>query len=101
MNDYAVVKVKDKQYIVSKGDEIVVPGTAEEKEEIRVLLIVQGQDVLIGKPYLEKKSPKFKVVAKNVKGKKIEVFKYKSKSRYRKKMGFRSVSTKLHISDLG
>ncbi|SRR4030042_6462095 len=100
MNDYAIIKVKGRQYKVSKGDEILVPGSCDEKVEVKLLLRVKEGRVYIGKPFINEASLKFKVVTENIKGKKIDVIKYKAKSRYRKKAGFRSLSTKLLLEKL-
>lgn len=101
MNNYAVIKINKEQYKVSEGDEILVPGTLSEKPEIDFILRVKDGKVVIGKPNIEKLSLKFKVIGENVKGEKINVLKYKAKSRYRKRIGFRSVSTKILIEKIG
>ena len=100
MKDYAVIRIKGNQYKVSPGDEILVAGDADEKVKADVLLLVKNGKVVIGKPSISGHSLKFKKVADKVKGEKIEVFKYKAKSRYRKKMGFRSISTKLLVEEI-
>lgn len=101
MKDYAVIKIRGKQYKISTGDEILVSGTCDEKEKTDVLLAVKDGKVTIGKPVIDDSVVKYKVVEEKVKGEKVEVFKYKAKSRYRKKMGFRSVSTKLLVEKIG
>ncbi len=102
MKDYAVVKIRGKQYKVSQGDEILVPGI-EGKEILSnfdVLLKVKNGSVVIGKPYLKSDTLKMKVLSEGVRGDKITVFKYKAKSRYRKKIGFREIFTKLLIESI-
>ena len=65
----------------------------------RVLLIADGDRVTVGTPTIDGA----KVIATsqgNGKGKKIIVFKYKSKVRYRKKTGHRQLHTRLTIDKI-
>ena len=65
----------------------------------RVLLIANGDKVVVGTPTIEGA----KVVATskgNGKGKKVVVLKYKPKVRYRKKTGHRQLHTKLTIDKI-
>ena len=65
----------------------------------RVLLITEGDTVTVGTPTIEGA----KVVATSQgegKGKKIIVFKYKPKVRYRKKTGHRQLYTRLTIDKI-
>lgn len=100
MKNYAVIRINGRQYKVSENDEILVPGKYDEKSDAEVLLRVKDNNVLLGKPVIDKLSFKLKLIEDNIKGKKIDVLKYKAKSRYRKKIGFRSVSSKLQVEKL-
>ncbi|KKQ50772.1 MAG: 50S ribosomal protein L21 [Candidatus Woesebacteria bacterium GW2011_GWB1_38_5] len=98
MVKYAVIKIKGKQYRVSEGDKIVVDRAKDELNE-NTLLLRDDEKLMIGKPYLDK----VKVVLSKIKdfrGKKIEVFKYKAKSRYRKHSGFRAELTELSVEKI-
>lgn len=62
----------------------------------KVLLTVDGDNVKIGRPFVEGA----KVVAKSegeIRGKKITILKYKSKTRQRKKKGHRQTYTLVSI----
>lgn len=62
----------------------------------RVLVLGDGEDVTVGTPIVEGA----KVVAKSLgeqKDDKIIIFRYKNKSRYRKKTGHRQTHTRLEI----
>ena len=75
----------------------VEPGSTVELD--RVLLVADGEKVVLGRPLVEKA----KVVAKALgedKGDKIIVFKYKPKVRYRKKTGHRQTYTTLAIEQI-
>ena len=65
----------------------------------RVLLIANGDKVTVGTPTIDRA----KVIATSQgegKAKKIIVFKYKSKVRYRKKTGHRQLYTRLSIDEI-
>ena len=94
--DYAVIKIKGEQFIVSKGDTILVPYT-KEKVKAEVLFFSSKGKVTIGKPVLSDKKVKLSVVSQKEKGKKINGLKYKAKSRYRKRFGFRHTYTKVSV----
>ncbi len=65
----------------------------------RVLLIANGDNVTVGTPTIDRA----KVIATSKgegKAKKIIVFKYKPKVRYRKKTGHRQLYTRLSIDEI-
>lgn len=75
----------------------VDPGSAVELDQ--VLAVVDGERVMVGQPTVAGA----KVVAQvlgEVKGPKIVVFKYKPKTRYRKKTGHRQRYTRLTIKSI-
>jgi large subunit ribosomal protein L21 len=78
-------------------DSMSVEGDTVELE--RVYLVADGDNVSVGKPTVEGA----KVIADIVdegKGKKILVFKYKPKVRYRRKKGHRQPYTRLAIKEI-
>ncbi|MBI2954690.1 MAG: 50S ribosomal protein L21 [Chloroflexi bacterium] len=100
---YAVVETGGKQYKVTKGQVIDVerleaePGRTIELD--RVLLVSMDDKTDVGNPTV----PEAKVIARVVgeeKGDKIIVFKYKPKTRYRRKTGHRQTYTRLAIEDI-
>ena len=100
MDIYAVIETGGKQYKVSPGQTVeverlgVAEGSAVELD--RVLLIADGEKVTTGTPTVDGA----RVVATSQgegRGKKVIVFKYKSKMRYRKKTGHRQPYTRLTI----
>ena len=100
---YALIKTGGKQYKVTEGQVIEVE-LLESKDSSfvfeEVLLVVDGDDVKIGTPTVEGMKVYADVVG-DIKGDKIEVFKYKSKSRYRKHTGHRQKYTQLKINGIG
>ena len=100
---YAVVDFQGHQYQVAEGQEIVVD-RLEEKEGARVkidsvLLLVNGDDILIGDPLIDGAKVTAKVL-EHFKGEKVRVAKYRAKSRYRRVRGFRPQLTRLKIEKI-
>jgi len=97
-NDFAVIKTGGKQYLVSKGDEILVDRINEKKGKKLNLetLLKSGKTIKIGSPTLKTGVVKAEII-EEIKDKKLVIFKYKAKKRYRKKTGFRPKKTKIKI----
>ncbi len=100
---YAIVRIGGKQYQAEIGKTIVVeklPYSVGEKVEFNeVLLISDGPQTKVGQPLVEGASVKAQVV-EQFKGKKIIVFKYKPKIRYRRKQGHRQQYTRLLVENI-
>ena len=97
--DYAVVRIKGHQYKVSEGQEILVDRIGDAKLEADILLVSKACKVKIGKPVIKDAKVTIKVLGEE-KGEKIDVYKYKSKSRYRRHTGFRPQLTRLLIQKI-
>jgi len=100
MAKYAVISLNGRQYKVSEGEEILVDLITGSKAEANTLLLVDGDKVSVGKPELKDAKIKFKVVSALEKGEKVEIVKYRAKSRYRRKMGFRPQVTRLLVEKI-
>lgn len=101
MAKYAVVRITGKQYKVEEGKEILVDKIVDPKKiGVEVLLLVDGEKVTVGKPTL-KVDVKFKVVTELEKGEKVEIYKFKAKSRYKRHTGFRAQYTRLLTEKIG
>ena len=96
MAKYAVIKISGHQYKVSEGEELLVDKIKDEKKPAEVLLVSDGEKLSLGKPSVVGAKVTFKILGEE-KGEKIEVIKYKSKSRYRRHTGFRALYTKIQI----
>lgn len=118
----AVIKTGGKQYVVSKGDIITIeklsPTAAEggsgdaakaaSSRDLKtgdtvvfneVLLVDNGSDTTIGAPAIKGAEVKGTVVLAGL-GKKVEVVKYKPKSRYYKRKGHRQPVLKVKIDSI-
>lgn len=100
MGKFAVVKITGHQYRVEEGQELLVDHVTAEKIEPEVLLISDGDKILVGKPTVKEAKVSLKVLVAEEKGEKIRVIKYKSKSRSRKIRGFRPLYTKLLVQKI-
>jgi large subunit ribosomal protein L21 len=103
LSDYAILQTGGKQYRVNAGDVIRVEtlpgdeGDVVELDDVRMLSL--DGTVTIGTPSV----PDAKVVAQietSGRGKKVIIFKYKAKTRYRRKNGHRQPYTDLKITSI-
>ena len=103
MNSFAIVETGGKQYRVHEGDTIRVESIGGDEGDTidleSVKLISLDGETSVGTPNVEGAKVQAEVVNKG-KGKKIVVFKYKAKTRYRRKNGHRQNFTDLRIIDI-
>jgi large subunit ribosomal protein L21 len=97
---YAVVATGGKQYRVEAGEILQVERLAgdvgSEVTFDQVLMLGEGDDVQIGQPVVQGAMVKGHIVEQD-RGKKIIVFKYKRRKRYRRKQGHRQSYTAIKI----
>jgi large subunit ribosomal protein L21 len=100
---YAVIEHGGKQYIAREGEAFEVDrmhlDTGKPVFFKDVLMVVDGKKVHIGKPHVSGASVKGKV-EEHTKGRKILVFKYKPKERYRRRIGHRQQYTRVVIDSI-
>ena len=100
---FAIIQTGGKQYKVSFGQKIKIEKLiANEGEDFvfdKVLLLADGENVKIGSPYIEGAKVEAKILKQGKSRKKI-VFKYHSKTRYRKKKGHRQQYTEVEITKI-
>ena len=121
---FAIIKTGGKQYKVSEGDRLLIEKInvleGQEFDFEEVLLVGNGstgssalsslpkgspqvakpENAQIGQPLVEGAKVRAKVLAHQKADKKI-VFKYHSKTRYKKKKGHRQPQTKIEILKIG
>jgi len=100
---YAVIETGGKQYKVTEGQTIEVEKLPQEVGETveldRVLLVVDDDKVVAGTPTVEGAMVSATVVLQ-ARRRKVIVFKYKAKERYRRKKGHRQAFTRLRIGEI-
>lgn len=102
-NVYAVIRSGGKQYRVSPGQRITLErldgdaGDAISFDD--VLLVSGGGEVAVGTPTVAAASVSGEIVEQG-RGRKINVFKYKSKTRYRRLRGHRQLHTSVLVNEV-
>ncbi len=98
---FAVIETGGKQYKVSAGQKLKVEklaGVAGDSLVFdKVLLTADGEKVAVGTPFVDGEKVSAKIVKQARERKKI-VFRYHSKTRYRKKKGHRQSYTEVEIT---
>lgn len=101
--NYAIIEAGGKQYIAREGESIEVDRLPNEVGDTvqwkDVLLMVQDSEVTVGTPTVTGASVKGTVL-EQIKAPKILVFKYKTRERYRRKIGHRQRYTKVQIDKI-
>ena len=100
---YAVIATGGKQYKVKEGDILRVekiPGEIGADVSFdKILMFSDGENVKIGQPVLDDVAVNRHIVSQG-KSKKIIVFKYKRRKRYRRKQGHRQQYTAVKIDNI-
>ena len=99
---YAVIETGGKQVRVSEGKVIYVEKldvNAGDNFTFDKVLMVGGESLKIGNPYVDGVSVDA-TVEKHGKQKKLIIFKYKPKKKYRRKQGHRQSYTKLTVTKI-
>ena len=101
--DYAIFRTGGKQYRVQPGDTLdveLLPNAVDTIAEFgEVLAVSNGGKLTVGSPSV----PGARIVARvqsHYRDRKLMVYKYKAKTRYRRKRGHRQPYTRLLIQDI-
>jgi len=99
----AVIETGGKQYLVTTDEKLAIEKLEAQEGDIvifdKVLLIDNDSKISIGKPYLTGSKVTAKVLSQG-KGEKLTIFKYRAKSRYRRKTGHRQLQTEVQIQSI-
>lgn len=100
---FAIIETGGKQYRVSAGKKIKVEKLYGEAGAgfvfDKVLLTSDGENVKVGAPYLEGARVESKIV-RHARSKKVIVFRFHSKNRFKKKKGHRQEFTEVEIGEI-
>ena len=100
---YAVITTGGKQYRVNEGDRLRVEklagGLGEKVIFDRILMVGNPGEAKIGQPIVDGATVEAEIRAQE-KNKKIAVFKFKRRKKYRKKYGHRQPYTELQITKI-
>lgn len=99
---FAVFEAKGFQYLGSPGEKLKVPrldSNIGEKVTFDKVLLVKNGDTKIGQPYIEGASITAEIIDHG-RYKKIIVYKFKRRNRYRRKKGHRQTYSEIEIKDI-
>ena len=100
---YAVVSAGGKQFKVQKGETLrieKIPGEVGSKVTFdKVLMVADGENIRVGQPVIAKAAVQASIVEQD-KAKKVLIFKYKRRKRYRRKQGHRQPYTAIRIDGI-
>ena len=102
MASFAIIQIGNKQYKAHEGDALLVDKLAQSEGEIKleqIVLINEDGKVKVGNPFINGAQITASVLGEE-KGEKIEIMKFRAKSRYRRHTGFRAQFTRLKIEKL-
>ena len=102
-NSFAIIQISGIQLKVKEGEKYEVnklEGKKGDKIEVKeVLMISDGENIKVGKPYVDDAKVVLLIDAQT-KGEKGIGFKYKAKARYRKSYGFRADLTRIIVKKI-
>jgi large subunit ribosomal protein L21 len=100
---YAVIQTGGKQYRVAEGDTLKVERIAADEgasvELDKVLMVADGDDVRLGKPFLDGGKVTATVKAHG-RGKKVKIIKFRRRKHHLKRQGHRQGFTELTITGI-
>ena len=100
---YAIVEISGRQFWIETGkyyDFNRLPTELGKQITLnRILLLNDGENILIGKPYLESVKVKGKIL-EHMRGNKTIVYKMRPKKKTRKKQGHRQELTRVFIEEI-
>lgn len=99
---YAVIRTGGKQYRVNEGGRVRVEklaGNVGDKLEFPEVLLLGGDKLSIGKPFVKGAKVTAEIVAQE-RDKKVIIFKIRRRKRYRRRGGHRQPYTELKITGI-
>lgn len=98
----AVIETGSKQYIVTVGQtlEVELLHSDKNKIEFKPLLLIDNDNVKVGKPVIESAVVKADINPEVVKGDKLKILHYKPKKRQSIKTGHRQKYSQITITDI-
>jgi len=100
---YAVIQTGGKQYRVAQGDTLKVEKIAAEAGAVveldKVLMVADGEDIKVGKPYLNG-GRVTATIKSHGRGKKVKIIKFRRRKHHLKHQGHRQWFTELEVTDI-
>jgi large subunit ribosomal protein L21 len=98
----AVIATGGKQYLVTEGETLLVELLKADGKNVvfEPLLVVDGDDISVGTPIVEKIKVTAEVVEPDVQADKVTAIRYKAKKRVHKVRGHRQHQTHIKITKI-
>ncbi len=100
---YAIVEIGGMQFPVREGEVVEVPRLGAKPEQQvtfdKVLFVTSEKGTAVGRPYVSNASVTGEVV-REARGEKVIVFKFKRRTKYRRKRGHRQWFTAVKINKI-
>jgi large subunit ribosomal protein L21 len=98
----AVIEVGGKQYLVAQGETLEVELLHADKKAVTFtpLLVIDGDDVSVGTPSVDKVTVTAEVVDEDVQAPKVTAIRYKAKKRVHKVHGHRQHHTRIKVTKI-
>ena len=98
----AVIATGGKQYLVTEGEtlEVELLHADDKKVNFDALLVIDGDDVTVGAPVVEKAKVSAEIVEEDQKADKVTAIRYKAKKRVHKVHGHRQHHTVVKITKI-
>lgn len=100
---YAVFQISGFQYSASEGDTLRIPlqqvDSGNKLDINEVLLIKNDEDALVGKPFIENAKIEAEVLNSG-KDDKVLIYKYKRRTKYRRRQGHRQDFSEIKINKI-
>lgn len=102
---FAIIETGGKQYKVSVGDVVTIgkiadaPETGSTMSFDKVLLVANGSDAKIGAPYVSGAKVEAEFQGEG-KGKKLNIMRFRQKSRYTRRIGYRDTNATVKITNI-
>jgi large subunit ribosomal protein L21 len=97
---YAVIQTGGKQYRVAEGNKLMVEKIFVEEGESfqfdKVLMVAKGENIVLGKPFIEQATVNAKVI-RHGRGEKIRIVKMRRRKNSRRITGHRQSFTEVEI----
>ncbi len=99
---YAIIRAGGKQAKVSSGDVIDIERLKSESDKLTFapLLVVDESGTAVSDPKVLGKAKVTAKVLGETRGPKVDIFKYKSKTGYRRRQGHRQTYTRIEITGI-
>ena len=97
----AVIEISGQQFLVAKGDELVIDRTNSDKTmQFEPLLVFDDKQTHVGQPTVKGGKVSAEVVDKEIKGDKLKIVKFQAKKRVKKTTGHRQPQTRIIIKSI-